>query len=146
LYFVFGESRDQVRWAAACLLHLLCVWQASASVAAPAPFLRYSWEAGGLRIMSQKRRIKAGALECQASGIRGEYELHGAEEFYQSQGSAYSNPHEDQLKIGVPRCFGRWKEKLPIPFVSEMAFIKSSPLVSYFSRDHCLTLHAAAGK
>jgi hypothetical protein len=108
--------------------------------------LSHSWEAGRLRIMSQKRRIKAAALQCQASGIRGEYELHGAEEFYQSQGSAYSNPHEDQLKIGVPRCLGLWKDKLPIHFVSQTAFIKSSPLVSHFSRDHCWTLHAAAGK
>jgi hypothetical protein len=98
--------------------------------------------------MSQKRRIKTAAPECQASGIRGEYELHGAEEFYQSQGSVYSNPHEDQLKIGVPRCFGLWKDKLPIPFVSSMALLSSKPsfLVSCSSRDHCWTLHVAAGK
>jgi hypothetical protein len=68
--------------------------------------------------MSQKRRSKAAAAECQASGIRGEYEVHGAEEFYLTQGSVYSNPHEDQLKVGVPRCFDLWKDKLPSPFVS----------------------------
>jgi hypothetical protein len=70
-----------------------------------------------LTIMSQKRRGKVASAENHASGIRGEYEVHGAEEFYQSQGSAYSNPHEDQLKIGVPRCFVLWKDKLPTPFV-----------------------------
>ena len=67
--------------------------------------------------MSHKRREKKAGPECLASGIRGEYEAHGAEEFYVSQGSVYSNPHEDQLKVGVPRCFDVWKDKLPVPFV-----------------------------
>ena len=69
--------------------------------------------------MSQKRRSKASGSERQATGIRGEYEQHGAEEFYQSQGSLYSNPHEHQLRIGVPRCFDVWKDKLPDPFVRQ---------------------------
>ena len=71
-----------------------------------------------LSAMSNKRQGKAAAvLDSHASGIRGEYETHGAEQFYQSQGSAYSNPHEEQLKIGVPRCFNLWKDRLPSPIV-----------------------------
>ena len=69
-------------------------------------------------IMSQKHRSKSAVADCPSSGIRGEYEAHGAEEFYQSQGSLYSNPHEEQLKIGFPRCLEIWKDKLPIPQVS----------------------------
>ena len=95
--------------------------------------------------MSQKHRSKASA-PCQASGIRGEYEAHGAEEFYQSQGSCYSNPHEQQLKIGFPRCFTVWKDKLPVPFVRQRVMQLESRHFIPSPRAHCWTLRAAVEK
>src|SRR6188474_2797908 len=45
-------------------------------------------------------------------GIRGEYEEHGAQEFYRKSGSSYRNPHEPQIIATIDEALKRWKPDL----------------------------------
>lgn len=42
------------------------------------------------------------------NGIRGEYERHGAEQFYRESGRSYRNPHEPQLLAALDEALRRW--------------------------------------
>ena len=46
------------------------------------------------------------------TSIRGEYERHGAEQFYRKSGKSYRNPHEPQIILAVDKATRQWKPDL----------------------------------
>lgn len=44
----------------------------------------------------------------QQRAIRDEYEKCGVEEFYEKQGGAYRNPHEEAIRSALARCHREW--------------------------------------
>jgi hypothetical protein len=48
-------------------------------------------------------------LPPEPKSIRGEYERHGAEQFYRQSGSSYRNPHEPQIVLALEEALQRWK-------------------------------------